>query len=314
MKKLGAVAATICVVGATGSGAASVPAGRIAFAVEEGRATRLYTIRPDGKGLTLVSRFRCCGISSETSPAWAPDGRTLAFVRSTFRGSDWQFEIHTRRIARGAQRVTRPGSRDLDFSPSWSPDGSVIVFDRDLADEDTRSIYIVAPNGTGLRRLTRGYEDDDAAWSPDGGRIAFARHPRNTFVYWPGKARLMLMNPDGSNPRAFPRGRGIAGREPAWSPDGRRLAFLSYRDRYGRSCDRERCYAHAEVYVVRNDGTGLRRLTRTRADEGGPTWSPDGRSVAFARGQRIMRVPAAGGRERLVVRMPDTVSDPDWRP
>jgi Tol biopolymer transport system component len=119
------------------------------------------------------------------------------------------------------------------------------------------------------------------------------------------------MNADGSNLRSVPGS--IAGREPAWSPDGRRFAFLSYRDRHGKVCDRERCYPNAEVYVVRTDGTGLRRLTRTRADEAAPALSPDGRWVAFARGPRILRVRATGGREQLIVRMPDGVDDPAWR-
>src|SRR5215204_3542268 len=56
---------------------------------------------------------------------------------------------------------------------------------------------------------------------------------------------------------------------PAWSPDGRRIAFYSERD------------GNAEIYVMNADGTGVTRLTNTRADEGYPAWSPDGRTISF---------------------------------
>jgi TolB protein len=56
---------------------------------------------------------------------------------------------------------------------------------------------------------------------------------------------------------------------PAWSPDGTRIAFYSERD------------GNAEIYVMHADGTGVRRLTRTSADEGYPAWSPDGRTISF---------------------------------
>jgi Tol biopolymer transport system component len=56
---------------------------------------------------------------------------------------------------------------------------------------------------------------------------------------------------------------------PAWSPDGRRIAFYSERD------------GNAEIYVMNADGTGATRLTRTKADEGYPAWSPDGRTISF---------------------------------
>ena len=56
---------------------------------------------------------------------------------------------------------------------------------------------------------------------------------------------------------------------PAWSPDGKRIAFYSERD------------GNAEIYLMHADGTALTRLTDTRADEGYPAWSPDGRTISF---------------------------------
>jgi hypothetical protein len=67
----------------------------------------------------------------------------------------------------------------------------------------------------------------------------------------------------------------------AWSPDGRRIAFASVRDRNGEQCY-DTCFYKGELYVMDADGTGLVRLTRNRGDDGAPSWSPDGRRIAFA--------------------------------
>ncbi len=56
---------------------------------------------------------------------------------------------------------------------------------------------------------------------------------------------------------------------PAWSPDGRKLAFVSDRD------------GNSEVYVMNADGSGQRNLTRNAAFDADPSWSPDGRKLAF---------------------------------
>ena len=68
--------------------------------------------------------------------------------------------------------------------------------------------------------------------------------------------------------------------EPAWSPDGESIAFTSSRDRFGETCFHD-CSVNGEIYVARADGTGLRRLTTSRAQETSPAWSPDGKRIAF---------------------------------
>ena len=81
---------------------------------------------------------------------------------------------------------------------------------------------------------------------------------------------VFVMNDDGSEPRNLSRHPAHES-EPAWSPDGRKVAFLSRRD------------GGQEIYVVNADGSGLRRLTRSPNRELGPAWSPDGRKIAFRR-------------------------------
>ena len=95
------------------------------------------------------------------------------------------------------------------------------------------------------------------------------------------RLQLSVINADGSGERRLAylgpwvahRAHFLASR-PAWSPDGRRIAYAGVRDD-----------GNLDIYVVRVDGRGRRRLTRPpfSADDGNPVWSPDGRKLAFTR-------------------------------
>ena len=106
------------------------------------------------------------------------------------------------------------------------------------------------------------------AWSRDGRTIVF--------VSWrDGNGEVYAMDADGSGPRNLTQHPAKDVR-PAWSPNGRRIAFVSRRD------------GNAEVYVMNADGSGKRNLTRDRAsDDDYPTWSRDGRKLAFLRGALV---------------------------
>jgi Tol biopolymer transport system component len=81
---------------------------------------------------------------------------------------------------------------------------------------------------------------------------------------------VFVMNDDGSEQRNLSRAPGLDGGH-VWSPDGRKLAFLSRRD------------GKQEIYVVNADGSELRNLTRSPEHDFAPAWSPDGRKIAFTR-------------------------------
>lgn len=130
--------------------------------------------------------------------------------------------------------------------------------------------------------------------------------PLGTATGGEGSAGMVLIDSSGRRvARLTVRKTGREDSEPAWSPDGSRLAFT-------RTTDARRSF---QIYVMRADGTGVRRLTRGRFDYS-PAWSPDGRWIAYrADGGRlrIIRPDGAGGRT-IPTRRPTYIDHPAWAP
>ena len=160
----------------------------------------------------------------------------------------------------GQHRLTNGGVPGCaqEGGPAWSPDGRRIAF------ESNWQVWVVNADGSGQRQLTRkGAHNFNPAWSPDGTRIAFerARRRRSPCSWCPGLwgYDVYVMNADGSRQQRLTRGAS----QPHWSPDGRKIAFVSQRD------------GDPDIYVMNPDGSGQRNLTRTAGDrESQPVWSP----------------------------------------
>ena len=197
--------------------------------------------------------------ASYVAPVWSPDGRRIAFVSRR----DGEFEIYVMN-ADGSrqQRLTHhavPSYSDL----VWSPDGRMIAFESKL------QVYVVKADGSGERQLTRnGVRDFAPDWSPDGRKIAFerGRRPHSPCSWCPGLwgYDVYVMNADGSGQQRLAQGAS----QPRWSPDGRKIAFVSQRD------------GSPDIYVMNADGSRLRNLTHGAGRrESQPVWSP-GRNSA----------------------------------
>jgi TolB protein len=90
--------------------------------------------------------------------------------------------------------------------------------------------------------------------------------------------------------------------EPAWSPDGKQIAFVSLRD------------GTSHVYVMKADGSGARRLTNSAKADDHPSWSPNGSRIVFGREGALYGVPAGGGPAHRVGRGFGNAADPAWSP
>jgi WD40-like Beta Propeller Repeat len=165
----------------------------------------------------------------------------------------------------GERRLTRDASDEFD--PAWSADGKKIAFVRN--DGGNRDIWTMNPDGSGQVRLTSDPASDRyPSWSPDGSAIAFRsnRRPSTSFDIW-------KMRADGSDAVQITADSVLWAEsletDPAWSPDGRKIAFVSDRD------------GNREIYLADADGSSSRRLTTNPATDQFPAWSPDGSKIAF---------------------------------
>lgn len=262
--------------------------------------------------------------------SWAPDGRRLAFAADLRHSGGFRTDIYTVRADGSDQRrLTRTGDA---FEPVWSPGGKLIVFSRrgrlrnSKVPYFTSTLWAMHADGSDGRRLTHSGEqvaELGGSFSPDGESFLFNRAVFDDSGE-PDKSAsgLFLMDADGSEERRL-----VAdGSEPAVSPDGRRIAFITARDRNGELNYGDQVTPAGELYVMRADGTHLRRLTRTRdLNEANPSWLPNGKRLAYQRGKVIanaegmvvMQINPDGSCARPLLADPrlDTwYNDPAWRP
>jgi Tol biopolymer transport system component len=279
----------------------------------------LYALAPDGSQRVRLTRPLAApgGMGRDSEPAWSPDGTMLAFVRSDPPSESARTRIFLLAGDGGQPQPFTTGGEAL--SPAWSPDGRRIAFVRRT---DTEWAIVVADvDGRAEQVLLREPNHPDShvsldapAWSPDGMRLAYTRWTLDReFNFRP---RIYVIGADGGAGKLLARDAADA----AWSPDGRRIAFASVRDRNGKRCW-DQCQLFAELYVMNADGTGLKRLTRNRGHDHGPSWSPDGRRIAFASDRNY---PGVGNHELYSIR-PDgscltwltngspASDDPAWR-
>jgi Tol biopolymer transport system component len=230
--------------------------------------------------LTLVLlSLTLAAAAAATRSARAPVG-VIAFVREDPSRADINARVDlwiVRADGRGARRIV--GGSGWDESPAWSPDGSRIAFEKAIyelgAREDTLKaidVWTARADGRDRRNVTRDGSAAAPAWSPDGGRLAFAR----------GNG-VFVVRRDGSGKRHVARRADPT--MPAWSPDGRQIAFA----------------VPGELWIARADGTGERLLARGASSDTHAVWSPDGRSIAYG-ATGVFVVSSAGGRPRLLSR------------
>ena len=164
--------------------------------------------------------------------------------------------------------------QENEYSPSLSADGKWIIFTAERAGQ--ADLYRVHPDGSGLQQLTTDPAfDDQGTLSPDGATVAFVSTRGS------GIANIWLLD-IATNKYKNLTNSSAGNFRPSWSPDGDWIAFSSDRDATpGKFPGMWEHLQSTGIYIVRPDGTGLRRLTRTGGVAGSPTWSADGKRVLY---------------------------------
>lgn len=207
------------------------------------------------------------GVTAALAPPLPPEPR-LVFISDR----DGNHEIYTMNSdGTNATRLTdNPGN---DLFPAWSPDGRYIAFNSVRGDTSLgrRDIYIMNADGSDRRRVTRFADTATArggpgmpSWSPDGGALAFHVSRAD------GDMDIHVVNVDGTGLRRLTRAGSNLHAD--WSPNGRQLLFMAT----------QKGSTGGQLHVMNTDGSGLRQLTSGTSNNGAPSWSYDGRRVAFS--------------------------------
>jgi Tol biopolymer transport system component len=259
--------------------------------------SELYTITSDGKSVKRLTN----NSFDDATPAYSPDGKRIAFTSNRYSGTDYDIFIMNpgfgvknltntqdweasaawspdgRKIAfaRGSNLFVRNANgtnerllTDVSFnaSPSWSPDGSKIVFSSTREGFGITDLWVMNADGTDPRRLTdpppEGCHREFPDWSPDGTKVVFSYR-----CFIEEDEGIYVINADGSGQKRLVAS-GINDFDemimPAWSPNGRKIAFV--------------CLASGRVndlFVMRADGTNSVNYTNTpEAAEFSPSWQP----------------------------------------
>ena len=255
---------------------------------------------------------------SVSSPQWAPDGKRIAYVvtkadltRSVYDSDVWVIDVD------GANDRRLTFANGTDNRPRWSPDGTRMAF---LSDRGGRNaIYVIDPRGGEARLVSdeptpvREFE-----WSPHGKEIAFIRIDETSAeeekrTKEKDDARVVGENvkhvrlhvvdvESGKSRRLTNEQASIFGF--GWSPDGKTIAF----DRAPRGASLDDMY-RTDLYTIPARGGEAKPLVTSRGLDRGPTYSPDGKWIAFTStgdtGHWIAEhdvyvVPAAGGTPRKI--------------
>ncbi|MDQ6844930.1 MAG: S9 family peptidase [Bacteroidota bacterium] len=243
----------------------------------------------------------------------------------------------------GKQNVQLTYSEDEESSPKWSPDGKYISFVSARNGDTVSQIWLLDTRGGEAKKITSLKADlNEYAWSPDGKKIAMSikdqdfsdtskSKTRRPFVmdrylfkhdisgYSEGRyTHLYVFDMDTKKLDTLTKG-DYDEASPAWSPDGRQLAFVS-----NRTDNREQ-NENTDIWVMdATPGAAIKQLTTWPGSDQNPQWSPDGKWIAYSSSSsnqsftmygesNISVIPAAGGTARSLAGSLDRpVSDIRW--
>ena len=269
------------------TGDRGVFATRMAYVTKAGRRFSLVIADADGEG----AKVALASPEPIISPAWAPNGRELAYV--SFESGKATVRIQD--VQTGGRRVLAD-FKGTNSAPAWSPDGQQLAIS--LSREGGTQLFVINRDGSGLRRIAQsGAIDTEACYSPDGSKIYFVSDRG-------GSPQVYRMPASGGSAERVTFG-GNYNISPAVSPDGRTLAYIS---RIGG----------AFRLSVMDLGTGQAQQISDANDDESPSFAPNGRLIVYASragGKEVLMTTTLDGKIKtpLLVTLAE-VREPTWGP
>jgi len=220
--------------------------GRIAFVSNRENVERIYTMNPDGSGLTKLTNG-----PHQLQPSWSPDGTKIAYM-DRLNDATALYLMN----ADGSDSKLLASNIFHNVNLAWSPDGTKIAFCSEKRSAEF-SLHVIDVDGSHDVRLAEG--SGSATWSPDGKQIAFT-----TFQ------GIDLINADGSDRKQLVRLNTWVLHSLAWSPDGKEIVFGAIRK------------SRFTIETIAADGSDGNK-SRVLANGRNPSWSPDGSKIVFER-------------------------------
>lgn len=207
-------------------------------------------------------------------PAFSPDGSALAY--SSLRKG--RFELFLRPLAPGSRELQLTTDGGENLQPAWSPDGKQIVYHA----RQRGGLWVMPALGGLARQLTE--FGSRPAWSPDGASIVFQSDApvdlSQTAFGALAPATLWIVPAQGGTPRQLtqPGQPGGGHGTPAWSPDGKRIVFVSYD------------LGTSNLWAVEPDGSNLQLWREAKGMIFDPVFAPAGRYLYFSTATGNFRV------------------------
>jgi Tol biopolymer transport system component len=248
-------------------------------------------------------------------PTWSPKRSQIGYIANTIITQPPPpnpLQIYMMNLAKESVTALTSGGAEERIPLDWHPDGQKILFAMlnpvGRPGPDWSDIFVMDNNGENIINLTQTPEEEaHASWSPDGEQIVFDRLLKKGEAIGDFESAIFVMEADGQNPQrlTFEPGLNFA---PVWSPDGNRIAFLSYRN------------GALRIHTMDINGQNVQQITHHgRELDGPPVWSPDGRWIAFmSRDDQdwgLYITDPQGHHENLITRFKLTnLSGPAWSP
>lgn len=221
---------------------------------------------------------------TDTEPNFSPDGRTIAFAR----GGD----IYSVRPDGSGQRQLSSGP-EIDSLPKVAPNGRYVVFERRATKDGPASLYTVGATGGGLRALTNGGDDREAAFSPDGKAIVFVRATASGSAV---NDDLYSIRPNGSGQGRLTRTGGIDEFAPRYFAAG--IIFSRGESTPGPA-------AYADIFTMRRNGTKVKEQVAGVGSAYVEDVAPNGQTLIFRRAQGLWVKKIGPTKARKLSNLPD---------